>query len=171
MNTTNTFKFRTSLQALLGIAALVAMSATAGCDEGHQGDRCVAALSHNDCASSDLTCMQPTDCPETYCCPSAGTAITSTFCQPGCSGGALSILFATCSTASPSPLCPCMNIIGGLLIGPLSPDAYPPGVDCSCVGNPDPIACLAATASTPDAGSATPDAGSSAPDAADASGE
>jgi hypothetical protein len=64
-----------------------------------------------------------------------------------------------------------MNIIGGLLIGPLSPDAYPPGVDCSCVGNPDPIACLAATASTPDAGSATPDAGSSAPDAADASGE
>jgi hypothetical protein len=171
MNTTNTFKFRTSLQALLGIAALVAMSATAGCDEGHQGDRCVAALSHNDCASSDLTCMQPTDCPETYCCPSAGTAITSTFCQPGCSGGALSILFATCSTASPSPLCPCMNIIGGLLIGPLSPDAYPPGVNCSCASNPDPIACLAATASTPDAGSATPDAGSSAPDAADASGE
>jgi len=175
------------LAAVLGIGA-------SGCDEGHDGDRCVLALSHNDCASSDLTCMQPTDCPETYCC-SAGS--TNPYCQPGCNGGALSILFASCSTASPSPLCPCINNISGINMGPLPPDQYPTGVDCSCVSTEDPIACLAAAAdaggadagvtdaggadagmtdagsadaSVTDAGGATPDASASGPDASDASG-
>jgi hypothetical protein len=133
--------------------------AAAGCDEGHDGDRCVLALSHNDCASSDLTCTQPTDCPETYCC-AAGS--TNPYCQAGCNGGALSILFASCSTANPSPLCPCINVINGINLGPLPSDQYPAGVDCSCVSVGDPIACLAADAGTPDA--ATPDAAT--PDAA-----
>jgi hypothetical protein len=148
---------------LVAMLALFALAA-AGCDEGHEGDRCVLALSHNDCASSDLTCMQPTDCPETYCCSANST---NAFCQAGCNGGALSILFASCNTSSPSPLCPCINIINGINLGPLPAAQQPPGVDCSCVSVPDPIACLAqdAGSATPDAGSATPDAGSATPDA------
>jgi hypothetical protein len=80
---------------LVAVLALFALAA-AGCDEGHEGDRCVLALSHNDCASSDLTCMQPTHCPETYCCSANST---NPFCQAGCNGGALSIIFASCSTS------------------------------------------------------------------------
>jgi hypothetical protein len=145
-----------------GITALLALAA-AGCDQGHDGDRCVLALSHNDCASSDLTCMQPTDCPETYCCSDNSS---NPYCQAGCNGGALSILFASCSTATPSPLCPCINVINGINLGPLPSDQYPTGVDCSCVSVGDPIACLTASADggTPDAGGATPDAAT--PDAA-----
>jgi hypothetical protein len=166
------------------VLAVVLGLGAAGCDEGHDGDRCVLALSHNDCASSDLTCMQPTDCPETYCC-SVGS--TNPYCQAGCNGGALSILFASCSSASPSPLCPCINNINGINMGPLLPDQYPTGVDCSCVSVGDPIACLAAAADAgiadagvadagmadagmADAGDSTLDAGGSAPDASDASG-
>src|SRR5580658_9741323 len=144
------------LAAVLGLGA-------AGCDEGHDGDRCVLALSHNDCASSDLTCMQPTHCPETYCCSANST---NPFCQAGCNGGALSIIFASCGTSTPSPLCPCINNINGINMGPL-PIAQQ-GAGCSCVNTADPIACLAqdaGTATTPDAGSTMPDAGGAAPDA------
>jgi hypothetical protein len=149
------------------LAALVGLAAMTGCNEGHEGDRCVAALSHNDCASSDLICGQPTDCPETYCCSANSTNAN---CQPGCNGGALSILFASCSTATPSPLCPCINIINGINEGPLPASQYPSGTDCSCVAVPDPIACLAETADAgADAGS---DAGTSSSDgSSDATGE
>jgi hypothetical protein len=191
--------FKVGFGRLLVALASVPGLGAAGCDEGHDGDRCVLALSHNDCASSDLTCMQPTDCPETYCC-SANSM--NPYCQAGCNGGALSILFASCSTTTPSALCPCINVINGINLGPLPPDQYPPGVDCSCVSVGDPIACLAAAADAgmadagmadtsmadtsmadtgmadtsvdagvEDAGDATLDTGASVPDAADASGE
>jgi hypothetical protein len=151
-----------SIGCLLLALMVVLTFGTGGCAEGHQGDRCVAALSHNDCASSNLTCGPVTDCPETYCCPNDGSPITSAYCMPGCSGGALSIIFASCSTSAPSPLCPCINNINGENLGPLSPDQYPVGVDCTCVAMPDPIACLAMAAEggMPDAGSTTDGASS-----------
>src|SRR5271166_5113271 len=105
---------RSGAERLLVALATVVGIAAAGCDEGHEGDRCVAALSHNDCASSDLTCTQPPNCPETYCCSANSTHPN---CLPGCSGGGLSIAFAmvggTCSSSTPDPLCACLNIVGG----------------------------------------------------------
>ncbi|MGA3124486.1 MAG: hypothetical protein ABSF69_27320 [Polyangiaceae bacterium] len=143
---------------LLAVAAALALAA-AGCNEGHEGDRCVAALSHNDCANSDLVCGPVPDCPETYCCPASGMS-SNAFCQPGCAGGALGIIFASCTTATPSPLCPCIlgeNYAAPVNYGPLPASQYPPGVDCSCVATPDPIACLAmmADGGTEDGGFST----------------
>jgi hypothetical protein len=154
---------RSGVERLLLVLAAVLALATAGCDEGHEGDRCVATLSHNDCASSDLVCGNGMggplpDCPETYCCPVSGMS-SNPYCQPGCGGGALSIIFASCSTSTPNALCPCINNINGINEGPLSPDNYPTGVDCTCVAADDPIACLAAAAD-----SGTPEAGGSSTD-------
>jgi len=136
---------------LLALAAVLALAA-AGCDEGHEGDRCVAALTHNDCASSDLVCTQPANCPETYCCPVSGMS-SNPYCQPGCGGGGLSIAFAmvggSCSSSTPNQLCSCLNIVNGIIVNTLPQG----GPGCQCVNDPDPLGCLAAEGGTPEAGS------------------
>ncbi len=74
-------------------ALAVGMAAIAtGCDTGHEGERCNPSLSHDECGSG-LSCQQPTDCPESYCCPTDGTS-SNPYCQPGCAGGQESICAA-----------------------------------------------------------------------------
>jgi hypothetical protein len=76
-----------------------------GCEQGREGDRCNPSLSHDECGSN-LSCQQPENCPENYCCPISG-ASTNAFCQPGCNGGLEAICTATqndaaaCSDATP----------------------------------------------------------------------
>ncbi len=62
-----------------------------GCLQGAEGDRCNPDLAQgeSDCGGG-LSCQQPADCPESYCCPLTGPT-TSAFCQPGCAGGQASI--------------------------------------------------------------------------------
>jgi hypothetical protein len=61
-----------------------------GCNQGAEGDRCNPdlAMGESDCGNG-LTCTQPPDCPENYCCPKGPSA--NAFCQPGCAGGQASI--------------------------------------------------------------------------------
>ncbi len=63
-----------------------------GCNVGHEGDQCNPSLSHDEC-SAGLSCQQPTNCPENYCCPTSGTS-SNVFCQTGCNGGQASICAA-----------------------------------------------------------------------------
>jgi hypothetical protein len=80
------------------VALVVGLSAVAlGCEQGAEGDRCVLALSHNDC-NSGLVCTQPSLCPETYCCPPNVTSTSSPYCQEGCNGGAAAICEAPASS-------------------------------------------------------------------------
>ncbi len=82
----------TALVTLLGIGALV----MAACSQGSEGDRCNPNLNpgNGEC-NGGLTCMQPSLCPEAYCCPTTadgGPASSSNpNCQTGCNGGAASI--------------------------------------------------------------------------------
>jgi hypothetical protein len=81
--------------ALLGTVVLFATTAH-GCDQGREGDRCNPALTNVDGVNEDecgsgLSCQQPVDCPENYCCPVDGGASANPFCQNGCSGGQASI--------------------------------------------------------------------------------
>jgi hypothetical protein len=82
----------TALVALLGVGALV----MAACSQGSEGDRCNPDLNpgNGEC-NGGLTCMQPSLCPEAYCCPTTadgGPASSSNpNCQTGCNGGAASI--------------------------------------------------------------------------------
>ncbi len=69
------------------------------CEQGREGDRCNPNLSHDECGSG-LTCQQPENCPENYCCPTSGTS-TNPLCQPGCNGGAEAICEATGCDAGP----------------------------------------------------------------------
>jgi hypothetical protein len=83
-------------------AAFVATAlVTPACDVGKEGERCNPLLTNDECGSG-LSCQEPTDCPESYCCPTMGTS-TNPYCQHGCAGG----LAAICA-ASPaaSPDCP-----------------------------------------------------------------
>jgi hypothetical protein len=80
--------------ALLSAAAVF----SAGCDGGQEGDRCNPDLSHNDC-NAGLTCQQPPECPENYCCPATGTS-NNPNCQPGCTPGGVPALCATDPTAA-----------------------------------------------------------------------
>jgi hypothetical protein len=140
------------------VAGLIAASAV-GCDTGNQGDRCNPNLSHNECGGG-LVCltaqtMPPlVDCPEAYCCPSDLSQATSNFCQPGCAGGAFSIITASCSTSSPNPLCACFAGASPLLPSNIQVDAGP---ECECFAtDPDPIAhCMGASggdSGSPDTG-------------------
>jgi hypothetical protein len=79
----------TALVALAGTLVLVGVF---GCNNGLEGDRCNPDLSHNPC-NAGLTCTQPVNCPENYCCPASGP-YSSTFCEPGCAGGQASICAA-----------------------------------------------------------------------------
>jgi hypothetical protein len=80
---------RLGLAALVLLAGLVAMPN--GCLQGNEGDRCNPDLAtgESECGSG-LSCQQPVDCPENYCCPRSGPA-SSPFCMPGCAGGQASI--------------------------------------------------------------------------------
>jgi hypothetical protein len=89
MNTT-TSRIGAALVALtLGLVCLVGGG---GCNAGNLGERCNPDLSHDECGSG-LSCQQPVNCPENYCCPTSGTT-TNVFCQPGCNGGQASICAA-----------------------------------------------------------------------------
>jgi hypothetical protein len=77
--------------ALLVLTGVLALGAS-GCSTGAEGDRCNPDLSHDEC-NGGLSCQQPVDCPENYCCPTSGTS-TNPFCQKGCNGGQASICAA-----------------------------------------------------------------------------
>jgi len=83
------------------LGALVAMSAAlavlSACNQGAEGDRCNPDLSHDEC-NSGLTCQQPAQCPENYCCPANGTS-SDPNCQPGCTPGGVAALCASDPTA------------------------------------------------------------------------
>jgi hypothetical protein len=84
------------------IIALVLASvalAFAACDQGNEGDRCNPSLSNDECGGNPLSCQQPAECPEYYCCPTSGTS-TNPYCQTGCAGGADSICAAIGNDAS-----------------------------------------------------------------------
>jgi hypothetical protein len=51
-----------------------------GCVGGGDGDRCNPLLSHDEC-NDGLTCVQPSTCVESYCCPSDPSKSTSPFCR------------------------------------------------------------------------------------------
>lgn len=78
-----------ALAALVAAALLV--WAPNGCLQGREGDRCNPALApgEDECGAG-LSCQQPQDCPENYCCPVTGTAMSPS-CQPGCAGGQASV--------------------------------------------------------------------------------
>jgi len=82
---------RIGIVLTLTLACLVTL--TPGCTIGEEGERCNPLLSHDEC-NGELTCQQPVDCPETYCCPTPVTASSSPFCQAGCNGGRASICAA-----------------------------------------------------------------------------
>ncbi len=66
--------------------------AGARCNKSQEGDRCNPDLSHDEC-NAGLSCQQPVDCPENYCCPTSGTS-NKPNCQQGCNGGQASICAA-----------------------------------------------------------------------------
>jgi hypothetical protein len=96
------FRPRVHSRRGLRFCALVALSGAllglAGCNQGAEGGRCNPDLSHNEC-NSGLTCQQPAQCPENYCCPATG-ASSDPNCQPGCTPGGVAGLCATDPSAS-----------------------------------------------------------------------
>lgn len=78
--------------ALVALAGVLALAGGGGCNVGNEGERCNPSLSHDECGSG-LSCQQPQDCPENYCCPTSGTS-SNVFCQTGCNGGQASICAA-----------------------------------------------------------------------------
>ena len=94
MKSTVSLPSLSSLARLGSLALLVAgalLLGPNGCAEGHEGDRCNPDLAtgETECGGG-LTCQQPTDCPESYCCPADGTS-ANPLCQAGCAGGQASI--------------------------------------------------------------------------------
>ena len=75
------------------LLAIFAALALAACEQGREGDRCNPDLSHDEC-NAGLSCQQPANCPENYCCPVDGES-SNPFCQPGCNGGDIAICKAT----------------------------------------------------------------------------
>ena len=87
--------------ALVVLAGELAVGAGAGgCNVGNEGERCNPSLSHDECGAG-LACTQPTDCPESYCCPASGTS-RNELCQPGCAGGQASACAAGGDADCPS---------------------------------------------------------------------
>jgi hypothetical protein len=91
MNTSkeNGLKRRLFARVAIGVAALAIGVIAVACEQGGEGDRCNPDLSHDEC-NAGLTCTQPVNCPENYCCPTNGSS-TDPFCQPGCNGGLAAI--------------------------------------------------------------------------------
>jgi hypothetical protein len=85
---TTTYRIGVALFALVGTLAL----GGGGCNVGNEGERCNPSLSHDECGAG-LSCQQPKDCPENYCCPTSGTS-SNAYCQSGCNGGQASICAA-----------------------------------------------------------------------------
>jgi hypothetical protein len=94
---------RKSLYARLGalfviVASGICTLTTNGCNQGAEGDRCNPDLTQSspaptyneDECGSGLTCQQPANCPENYCCPTPPATSTNPNCQAGCNGGAQS---------------------------------------------------------------------------------
>ena len=101
MKKANTDSHGSVLTRTLACVALLSaalVSGAGGCAGGGEGDRCNPDLSHNDC-NNGLTCQQPPQCPENYCCPSTGTS-SNPKCQPGCTPGGVQALCATDPTAA-----------------------------------------------------------------------
>jgi hypothetical protein len=188
---------RSSLAAGAAVIALLAV----GCDASTTsvGQRCIptaydppnpvnvvnpnpsgVALSHDFC-DNGLSCFNPPDCAEYYCCPTDDpTSSSNGYCQAGCQGGALFILISGCNAsgwAAPpgwpgtlvggnppagwSPdFCSCFEF-GATYGSPVGGPTSSTGM-CACAGVQDPIACLAMLAAE-DGGMPSPDAGS--PDA------
>jgi hypothetical protein len=78
--------------ALVALAGTFALVGGDGCNVGNEGERCNPDLSHDEC-NAGLSCQQPKNCPENYCCPTSGTSINP-YCLPGCAGGQASICAA-----------------------------------------------------------------------------
>jgi hypothetical protein len=79
--------------ALVTLACTYGLFGVGGCNNGLEGLRCNPDLTHDPC-NSGLTCFQPLNCPENYCCPASGPPFppgTSEYCLTGCAGGDLSI--------------------------------------------------------------------------------
>ncbi|HWZ88206.1 MAG TPA: hypothetical protein VNW92_05130 [Polyangiaceae bacterium] len=93
-----------NLSALaVGIAITLAIPA---CQGGSEGDRCNparAAAGEDECGSG-LSCQQPTNCPENYCCPTNGTS-SNIWCQTGCNGGDVSGCLGDSTQAYCADLC------------------------------------------------------------------
>jgi hypothetical protein len=89
-------------RAIARVCVLVAVFASSvalvGCNQGQEGDRCNPDLSHNEC-DKGLTCQQPPQCPENYCCPASGES-SNPNCQAGCTPGGVAALCATDPAAS-----------------------------------------------------------------------
>ena len=77
----------------------IALGGNGGCDVGNEGERCNPSLSHDECGAG-LSCQEPVDCPESYCCPTSGQS-SNPNCQPGCNGG----LASMCDAGSTDPDC------------------------------------------------------------------
>ena len=75
----------TVVRMLFAVLGIVVLSASSGCNQGREGDRCNPLLSpdDNECGSG-LTCQQSPTCAENYCCP---TPLTSSL-NPYCNGSA-----------------------------------------------------------------------------------
>jgi hypothetical protein len=71
---------------------IVLLPLALGCNVGNEGERCNPSLTHDEC-SAGLSCLQPVDCPESYCCPTTRVS-RDPFCQAGCNGGRGSICAA-----------------------------------------------------------------------------
>jgi hypothetical protein len=87
-STSNVTRWGWALALAFGLFAVTGT----GCNESQEGDRCNPDLSHDEC-NSGLSCQQPVDCPENYCCPVSGTS-SNPNCQTGCNGGQASICAA-----------------------------------------------------------------------------
>jgi hypothetical protein len=91
---------RTLIALALSTGVIISIPA---CNQDSEGDRCNPARAANgeDECGSGLSCQQPTNCPENYCCPTSGTS-NNPYCQTGCNGGDVSI----CTADPTQPFCP-----------------------------------------------------------------
>src|ERR1700722_302824 len=95
-----------SKRVMIGLAVVLLGAIGVACEQGAEGDRCNPDLSHDEC-DNGLTCQQPVNCPENYCCPTSGKS-SDPFCQPGCNGGLAAICAADptaaeCVDSGPAP--------------------------------------------------------------------
>jgi hypothetical protein len=130
----------------------------AGCEQGAEGDRCNPDLSHNEC-NAGLSCQQPAECPENYCCPTSGP-VSSPFCMPTCNGGLASICAAdptadACADAGPPP--DASPDTSAADTG--SPDSSSPDTGSPDTGSPDTGTKDTGTADTGPKDSGAPDTG------------
>lgn len=95
-------KYRLRILMIFLFSAGICISVPA-CNQAAEGDRCNPARAANgeDECGAGLSCQQPMNCPENYCCPKTGNS-SNPYCQTGCNGGDISI----CMADSTQPFCP-----------------------------------------------------------------